>query len=99
MAKLKVAHYVQLHKLVQEEFSASGKNDQEFAAYAAAKMDLPITHWHVLECRKTYGIPSLKAVNAQPETIAQRLAALEKAMADMVAWRANLEGPVKVAGK
>lgn len=94
MAKLKVAMYVALHKLVQEEFTASGKNDIDFAAYAAGKLNAPITHWHILECRKTYGIPSLKAVGMinRDQMVVQRITALEEAVAEMKAKWAQLEG-------
>jgi len=81
--------------LLNNEFTASKLNDEQFAKLATEKLGFPINENHVMHARLEFGIPAHRVTIAKPKSertlLAQRIAALEHLVDAM---RAELGMPV-----
>lgn len=76
--KLKMPDQFRLMELVRDEYASSGKNDEEFAAYATEKLDVLVNPNNVLGAREAFGIKTQVAIARSMSN-----AALERRVADL----------------
>ena len=73
------AQAFKLCKLLEAEFTSSGKSDGAFAIYASEVLGFPVTIGHVCHTRSDLEIPSNRTTNSptKPGGLLARVAAIE----------------------
>lgn len=92
-----MAQMFKLGALVTAEYTKSNMNDNTFAALATERLGFTVTCHHIEGSREALGVAN--NLRKPPETIIERLEAMEKAIGNLIrrvdtieAFRKSLEG-------